>query len=153
MGTPHLLKQFVEERRAASQQFVDADGQRVLIGVAPGIALPLLRRHIGSRSRHFAQRGVCLHAKIKSGAKIREQYLPVAPDQQISRLDILVDQPVVMHVVERGCRLLEIRYQLFRIGQPPAAIGLTKEVENGLRRVFHYQVGASILQVTKIVDG
>ena len=79
--------------------------------------------------------------------------MSVAPDQQISRLDILVDQPVVMHVVERGCRLLEIRYQLFRIGQPPAAIGLTKEVENGLRRVFHYQVGASILQVTKIVDG
>ncbi len=70
MGVPHLLYKFVAKRRAACQQFIDADCQRILVGVASWIPLPLLRRHIRSCTGDLSKRGMCLHAEIECRAEV-----------------------------------------------------------------------------------
>ncbi len=145
MGVPHLLNKFVGKRWTTCQQFIDTDGECVLVGVASWIALPLLRWHIGGCARNLAERCMCLHAKIERCAEISEQDLPTTSKQQVARFNILVNETVLMEVKERRCCLLEIWHKLLCIGKSPGAVFSAKKVMNGLRRILYHQVRATIL--------
>src|SRR6516225_7156544 len=93
-----------------------------------------------------------LHPKIVCSAEICQQDLPVTPDQQIAGFDILMNETMLMNEVERRCCLLDIWHKLFRVCKAPAAIFFTKEVVDSFWRIFHYQVGSSILNLTKVID-
>src|SRR6266566_2508442 len=152
MRIPHLLNKCVGKRRATSQQFINTDGECVLVGVAPWIALPLFRRHIRSSAGDFTQRCVRLHPKIERRAEICEQDLSITSNQQVAGLDVLVNKAVLVNVVKRCCCLLNIWHKLFCVYKSPAAIFFAKEVMNSFRRILHDQVGAFILYLTKVIN-
>src|SRR5438874_4934764 len=96
---------------------------------------------------------MCLRAKMQRRAEIGEQQLSIESDQQIARLDILMNQSSRMHIMKRIGSLFHIRNQLLCKGQPLATIGLTEEVIDRLWCVFHHEVGLLILQLPKIING
>src|SRR6266516_1075257 len=152
MCVPHLLNIFVGKWRSTSQQFVDANSERILVGVASWIALPLFRRHVGSSASDFTQRCMSLHPEIVCRAEISKQYLPISSNEQIAGFDILMNKAMLMNKVEGGCRLLNIWHKLFRVYKAPAAIFFTEEVMDSFWRVLHHQVGTSILNLTEVID-
>src|SRR5579863_8585736 len=92
-----------------------------------------------------------LHTEIKCCAKIGEQDLTIAPDQQVSRFHILVNKPTIMHKIQCRCCLFEVRGKFFSASESPCAIGATEHIVQCLRRVVHDEVGASIIQLPEIV--
>ncbi len=153
MGVPHLFKAFVGKGCTTGQQFVAADGKGVLVGVAARVALPLFGWHIGSSACGFAEGGMGLQAEIEGGAKVREQYLPVASNEQVTRFDILVDESFSMDEVEGIGGLLQVGDKLFGKGGTSSAIFSAEEVIDGLGGVFHDEVGALVVQLAEVVDG
>src|SRR5450755_1935649 len=153
MRVPHLLQAFIYKRRTPGEQLVAADRQRVLVGVAARIPLPLLRRHIRSCSRDLTQRSVRLHAQVEGRAEVREQDLPIAPDEQIAGLHILMDQSLIMDIMQGIGALLDIRNKLLRECQATIAIGLAEEVENRPWSELHHKVRLLVLrQLTEVID-
>ena len=78
--------------------------------------------------------------------------MTTAPDEQIPRLDILVNQPILMHKAQRISCLPHVRYQLLCVSDSSTAIITTEEVIDCLGRVLHHQVGAFILQLAEVID-
>src|SRR5438067_4703143 len=152
MGVPHLLNKFVGKRCSTRQQFINTDSERILVRVAPWIALPLFRWHVGSSACDFTQRCMCLHPKIVCRAEISKQDLSIASNEQIAGFDILVNKAILVNVVQGRCRLLNIWYKLFGVCKPPAAIFFTKEIVNSFGSILHHQVGSSILNLTEVID-
>src|SRR6266487_337767 len=152
MCVPHLLNKFVGKRCSTCQQFIHADSEGILVGVASWITLPLFRWHVGCSACDFTQRRMSLHPKIECRAEISKQDLPIASNEQIAGFDVLVNKAMLMNIVEDGCRLLDIWHKLFCIRKAPAAIYFTKEVMDSFWRVLHHQVGTSILNLTKVID-
>src|SRR5436309_9704696 len=97
MRVPHLFDASIHKGGTAAKQFITAYCKRILVGITARIALPLFGRHIGCCPSCFAEGSVCLHAQVKRCAKIRKEELSTAPDEQITWLDILVNQPILMH--------------------------------------------------------
>src|SRR5205823_1367410 len=98
------------------------------------------------------QRCMSLHPKIVCSAEICQQDLSITSDQQIARFDILMYETMLMNEVERRSCLLDIWHKLFRVCKAPTTIFFTEEVMDSFRRIFHYQVGSSILNLTKVID-
>src|SRR6266487_6493847 len=96
---------------------------------------------------------MCLHPKIVRRAEVGEQDLSTTPNQQVAGLDILVNEAVLVDVVERCSRLLNIRHKLFSICKSPTAIFSAKEVVESFRRVLHHEIGASICNLAEVIDG
>src|SRR6266568_3962195 len=152
MRVPHLLNKFVSKWRSTRQQFINTDGECILVGVASWIALPLFRWHVGSSTGDFAQRCMGLHSQIEGRAEIGEQNLSIASNEQVAGFNILVNETILVNVIQRGCRLLDIRHKLFGVCKPPATIFFAKEVMNSFRCVLHHQIGSSILYLPEVVD-
>src|SRR5205823_5770605 len=86
-------------------------------------------------------------------AKVREQYLPVAPNEQVTGFDILMNQSLCMDEVEGIGSLLQVGDKLFGKGSTSSAILSAKEVVDSLRGVFHDEIGSLVVKLAEVVDG
>jgi hypothetical protein len=93
-----------------------------------------------------------LHSKVECRAKIGEQDLSTAPDEEIAGLDILMNEAILVDVEERGCGLFYVWHKLFGVCKSPTAIFSAKEVMDSFRRVLHYQVRTSVCKLAEVID-
>src|SRR5437667_6035895 len=105
------------------------------------MALPLFWGHVGSGPCRLTQRGMRLHAQVVCCAKVGQQDLPITSNKQITRLNILMHQTVVMDILESSSSLLYIGNKFFHEGYAATAVGFAEEIENGLWGILHHKIG------------
>jgi hypothetical protein len=95
------------ERHPPGQRLVEHAGQRVDVGAAIDLlALDLLRRDVGDRAHEGLLSGQAARARgVLGQPEVRQVRVVVAADQDVGRLDVAVDQPVGMGLVERRADL------------------------------------------------
>jgi hypothetical protein len=107
----HNLTWAALEREVSSQQLIDHDCQSILIGSRDGMASPLFRSHIGGSSANgLARTGIrrdkFRYAKICQHQVGNSLCFP-APNEKVRRLDILMDDLLLMSVLQRVGSLLD----------------------------------------------
>jgi hypothetical protein len=95
------------EGQLPRQHLVEGDAQRVEIAAGIHRAIHpagLFRRHVGERAgNHFRRRrGLVLARQTRGDAEPRQPHVAACRvDQDVCRLDVLVDQASLMHLSER----------------------------------------------------
>src|SRR6266436_9575333 len=104
----HHLQFITAERVGAAEPFVYHDAQSILVTGRLGLASNLLGCHVDECTRSFLLfPGV--GAMDKGGyPEITKQDLIVWSQQDILRLDIAMDAPVIMRILQGSCDWLEI---------------------------------------------
>ena len=102
----HHLAERAFKRAASTQPFVDHHPQGVLVTGCTRVPLDLLRSHIGQCAHRLlrAQRGTA----VRQGGqpKVREQHLLLPSQQHILRLDIAVDEFLLVGILQGSGDLL-----------------------------------------------
>ena len=139
------------EGRPAGERLVEDHPQRVEVGAAVDRpAARLLRRQV--------RRGAELHPRPGEGgvaehlgdAEVGQQQAVVLGAQEhVLRLDVAVDDPAPVGVVERGRRLPQV---LARLRQAERALLAQAVVEGAPLDVGHHQVGG-VVGLAVVVDG
>jgi len=104
----HDLHQRPLKGEVSGEPFVDHNAQRILIAGWAGLALNLFRSHIERRSR---RRLDALREGMpgeQAQAKVTEQEVKTLAQEQVLRLDITVDESLVMGILQGSGDLLDI---------------------------------------------
>lgn len=93
-----------------AEPFIGHDPQGILIAGRARLALELLRCHVGQSPT----RSLCIERArtMRKGAdaKVTEPHLVVWPQQDVLRLDIPMDQPLVVGMLQGGCNRRHIAH-------------------------------------------
>ena len=131
----HTLK-----RKSTGEPLVDDDSQSILVAGRNSLASYLFRSHIGDGARRVRRSQVCqldAHTLGHDGdAKIAEQDLLLAAQQEVFRLDITMDELLVVSILQGGGNLLHIRNENFDRHLCPTWMMLA---QGSIGRVFHDQ--------------
>src|SRR2546428_13755313 len=105
----HQLQSIPSKGTLTTQPFVDDNSQGILISSGNWLPLPLLGCHV-QRCPY------CLLCSLGIGtmshcrdAKVAEQDLVVSPKEDVLWLDIAVDAPLVMGILQGGSDLFDVR--------------------------------------------
>src|SRR2546425_8536696 len=91
-----------------TQPFIDDDTQGILIARGAWMRLDLLGSHICNRSSQVLRLLVAGTLSYQGYAKVTEQDFIVSPEQHILRLDVPVDQLLIMGILQGIGDLLDI---------------------------------------------
>src|SRR2546421_2551817 len=83
----------------AAKPLVDHHGERILITGGGRLALDLLGSHIGQRAELSSDLHRLCTRSEQGQAKITEQYLVLGPQQHVFRLEITVDEVLIMSML------------------------------------------------------
>ncbi len=90
------------ERSLSDQQLVCDDRQRVAVaGRARGLAERLLRRQVRGRAEQLSGDRDRVLGRDPGDPKVRDVQASLAVKQEIPRLDVPMDNPLLMRIVER----------------------------------------------------
>src|SRR6266516_4412386 len=87
------------KRTVSCEPFINNDTQRVLITGRNGLAMKLLRSHVGNCTNHLLRILVARTLRDKGYAEITEQHFIVLTYQHIFRLDIAMNELFIMCVL------------------------------------------------------
>ncbi len=127
----------------AGQPLVDHDSQRILIAGRARRGLNLLRRHIGNCANDFLIL-IARAVRGNSDAKIREQHGAALVQQHILRLDVPMDQLLLVGILEGIGHLFHIathRLQRHLLAPPMA------RAQRALGGIGHHQIRLAILNI------
>jgi hypothetical protein len=99
----HHRRVLVQVGVAAGEQLVGDDAHRVEVTAVVDLhAERLLGRHIAGRAHEHAGGGELAVGLLLGDAEVRELHQALARHEQVGRLDVAVDDPLVMGVAEPG---------------------------------------------------
>lgn len=148
----------------AGQQLIEHHADAIYIALNSGLPLDLFRGHICRRSsegqRRFVeflaivQQGWKIHRLLLSGgenldqAKVGEEQGTVRLKEQVRRLDIAMDQPTTMSILQR---LQDLLGQVQDFSDSKTAVRLQAVSQRPLRHQGHNQV-CELFLLTIVVD-
>ncbi len=139
------------ERLVAGQHLVEHHAQREEVGpVVHLLALDLLRRHVVGRAEELTLLGE-VRAVEPGDAEVRDLHPVVRGDEDVRRLDVAVDDPVRMRVVQRVPHLGDgVDHELHR----QRLVVLEQELQVRPAHVLHGDEGDPVLaRLHHVVDG
>jgi len=131
-----------------TEPLVDNNTKCILITGQPRFPLNLFWSHVGHRPCHLLNALVARALRHDSDAEVTQQDLFMLTHQHVLRLDIAVDESLVVGILQGICHLLDVGDDR-REGQD-GAFGMTL-AQRAARGVVHDQEGDVILHV-KIED-
>ena len=97
----------------SAQPLVGDDGQRILVTGGTWVRLNLFGGHVGDGADGFLCELSACTLRDHGDAEVAEQNFPVAPQQHILRLDVAMDDFLVVRVLQRARDLVDILYDGF----------------------------------------
>src|SRR5690242_14950685 len=96
------------KRTVSTEPFIDNNAERILVALSTGLALDLLRGHIGHRASHVLDTLIARTLRDQSDAKVTEQDVVATTEQHIFWFDIAVNHLCLMGVLQSICHLLDV---------------------------------------------
>src|SRR6266700_7446704 len=92
----------------AADPFIDDNPERILVTGLTRLAQQLLRCGVGESASHFLRRERAGMGKSQNEAKITEPDLVVAPQQQVLRLEIAMNELGIVCILQGRSDLLDV---------------------------------------------
>src|SRR5258708_6323185 len=126
----------------ATEPFIDDNAQRVLITCWAGMRFDLLGSHVGNGSSHIVWLLEARALGYQGNAKVAEHHLVVWPEQHVFWLDVSMNNPVLMSVLQGSGDLLDVGDDLFQGQARSFWIALS---HGSIGSITHDQIGSGAL--------